>query len=117
MFSKIKKYVIGFFVLCGGGLFAFLSGRSAGRKDEKLKGLKKESKRVDDLLKDKIKETDKSIKKTEKKQRGIKKSLESKKKSLEEIKKQRESFGAFNSPTTSAKDAADYLKKYSKEKK
>ena len=54
MFSKIKKYVIGFFVLCGGVLFAFLSGRSAGRKDEKLKGLKKESKKVDDLLKDKI---------------------------------------------------------------
>ena len=45
MFSKIKKYVIGFFVLCGGVLFAFLSGRSAGRKDEKLKGLKKESKK------------------------------------------------------------------------
>ena len=53
MFSKIKKYVIGFFVLCGGVLFAFLSGRSAGRKDEKLKGLKKESKKVKDLLKDK----------------------------------------------------------------
>ena len=40
MFSKIKKYVIGFFVLCGGILVAFLSGRSAGKKDEKLKGLK-----------------------------------------------------------------------------
>ena len=41
MFSKIKKYVIGFFVLCGGILVAFLSGRSAGKKDEKLKGLKR----------------------------------------------------------------------------
>ena len=51
MFSKIKKYVIGFFVLCGGILVAFLSGRSAGKKDEKLKGLKKESKKVSDLLK------------------------------------------------------------------
>ena len=29
MFSKIKKYVIGFFVLAGGILFAFLSGKSA----------------------------------------------------------------------------------------
>ena len=37
MFSKIKKYVIGFFVLCGGILAAFLSGKSAGKKDEKLK--------------------------------------------------------------------------------
>ena len=33
MFSKIKKYVIGFFVLAGGILFAFLSGKSAGRKE------------------------------------------------------------------------------------
>jgi len=106
MFSKFKKYIIGFFVLAGGILFAFLSGKSAGRKKERLGGLK-----------DKIKETDKSIKKTEKKQRGIKKSLESKKKSLEEIKKQRETFGVYNHPTTSAKDASDYLKKYSKGKK
>ena len=92
--------------MAGGILFAFLSGKSAGRKKERLGGLK-----------DKIKKTDKSIKKTEKKQRGIKKSLESKKKSLEEIKKQRETFGVYNHPTTSAKDASDYLKKFSKEKK
>ena len=105
MFSKIKKYVIGFFVLAGGILFAFLSGKSAGRKKERLGGLNK-----------KIKETKKSIKKTEKNKREIKKSLESKKKSLDEIKKQRESFGVHNSPT-SAKDAADFLKKFSKEKK
>ena len=106
MFSKIKKYVIGFFVLAGGILFAFLSGKSAGRKKERLGGLK-----------DKIKETEKSIKKTEKNKRGIKKSLESKKKTLEEIKKQRESFGAYNSPSSNAKDASDYLKKYAKKKK
>ena len=56
MFSKIKKYVIGFFVLAGGILFAFLSGKSAGRKKERLGGLK-----------NKIKEPKKSIKKTEKK--------------------------------------------------
>ena len=53
MFSKIKKYVIGFFVLAGGILFAFLSGKSAGRKKERLGGLNK-----------KVKETKKSIKKT-----------------------------------------------------
>ena len=105
MFSKIKKYIIGFFVLSGGILFAFLSGKSAGRKKERLGGLNK-----------KIKETKKSIKKTEKKKRETKKSLESKKKSLKEIKKQRESFGAFDS-STSAKDAEDFLKKFSKEKK
>ena len=61
MFSKVKKYIIGFFVLCGGILFAFLSGKSAGRKKERLGGLK-----------DKIKETKKSIKKTEKKKRETK---------------------------------------------
>ena len=41
MFSKIKKYVIGFFVLAGGILFAFLSGKSAGRKKERLGGKSK----------------------------------------------------------------------------
>ena len=107
MFSKIKKYIIGFFVLAGGILFAFLSGKSAGRKKERLGGLNK-----------KIKETKKSIKKTENKKREVKNSLESKEKSLEEIKKQRESFGVYNSPTsTNSKDAVDFLKKYSKEKK
>ena len=105
MFSKIKKYVIGFFVLAGGILFAFLSGKSAGRKKERLGGLNK-----------KIKETKKSIKKTEKNKRGIKKSLESKKKELDKIKKQRESFGIYDS-SSSAKDAEDFLKKFSKEKK
>ena len=44
MFHKVKKYVIGFFVLCGGILFAFLSGKSAGRKQEKLGGLNKKIK-------------------------------------------------------------------------
>ena len=96
MFSKIKKYVIGFFVLAGGILFAFLSGKGAGRKQEKLGGLK-----------DNIKETDKSIKKTEKKQRGIKKSLESKKKALKEIKNKK-----YKNKKFGADETADFLKKY-----
>ena len=101
MFSKIKKYVIGFFVLCGGVIFAFLSGRSAGRKDEKLKGLKKESKKVDDLLKDK-----------KKSQKAIKKSLENKKKALKEIKNKK-----YKPKDVGTKDAADYLKKFAKKGK
>ena len=100
MFSKIKKYVIGFFVLCGGILFAFLSGRSAGRKDEKLKGLKKESKKVKDLLKDKNKS-----------QKAIDKSLKSKKKALKDIKKKK-----YKKKKVSKKEASDFLKKYSKGK-
>ena len=100
MFGKIKKYVIGFFVLCGGVLFAFLSGRSAGRKDEKLKGLKKESKKVDDLLKDK-----------KKSQKAIKKSLENKRKALKEIKNKK-----YKKKKVSKKEASDFLKNFSKEK-
>ena len=101
MFSKIKKYVIGFFVLCGGVLFAFLSGRSAGRKDEKLKGLKKESKKVSDLLKDK-----------KKSQKAIKKSLANKKKVLKDIKNKK-----YKKKKVSNKEASDFLKNFSKEKK
>ena len=107
MFSKIKKYVIGFFVLAGGILFAFLSGKSAGRKKERLGSLK-----------DKIKETDKSIKKTEKSQKDLKKTLKSKKKALEEIERQRKEFGVnVRNNKTSADDASDFLKKYAKNKK
>ena len=101
MFSKIKKYVIGFFVLCGGILFAFLSGKSAGRKDEKVKGLKKQSKKVSDILKDK-----------EKSQKAIKKSLKSKKKALEDIKKKK-----YKNKKVAKKEAEDFLKNFSKEKK
>ena len=101
MFSIIKKYVIGFFVLCGGVLFAFLSGRSAGRKDEKLKGLKKESKKVSDLMKNK-----------KKSQKAIKKSLKSKKKALNDIKKK-----TYKKKKVSNKEASDFLKNFSKEKK
>ena len=105
MFSKVKKYVIGFFVLAGGILFAFLSGKSAGRKDEKLGNLK-----------DDIKKNKKSIKKTKKIHKSVKKSIKNKEKALEDIKKQRESFGVFdnNSNTT---DVNDFLKKYTKNKK
>ena len=71
MLSKVKKYIIGFFALAGGILFAFLSGKSAGRKEEKLGGLK-----------NKIKDLDKSIKKTDKSQKALKRTLQSKKEAL-----------------------------------
>ena len=100
MFSKVKKYVIGFFVLCGGILVAFLSGRSAGKKDEKLKGLKKKSKKVSDLLKDK-----------KKSQKAIKKSLENKKKALNEMKNRK-----YKKKKVSKKEASNFLKNFSKEK-
>jgi hypothetical protein len=89
MFSKIKKYVIGFFVLCGGILFAFLSGKSAGRKNEKLKGLKKDSKKISDLLEEKKKSQ----------------------KALKEIKNKK-----YKKKKVSNKEASDFLKNFSKEK-
>jgi septal ring factor EnvC (AmiA/AmiB activator) len=98
MFDKIKKYVIGFFVLCGGILFAFLSGKSAGRKQEKLGRLRND-----------IKKNKKSIKGKEKLQKNVKKSLESKKKALKEIKKSDYKKKNFNS-----KETAEFLKKYKK---
>jgi septal ring factor EnvC (AmiA/AmiB activator) len=101
MFSKIKKYVIGFFVLCGGILVAFLSGKSAGKKDEKLKGLKKDSKRVSNALKGK-----------KKSQKAIKKSLENRKKAIKEIKNKK-----YKKKKVSNKEAKDFLKNFSKEKK
>tara|TARA_B100000287_G_C20226363_1_gene620250 strand:+ start:13 stop:282 length:270 start_codon:yes stop_codon:yes gene_type:complete len=81
MFSKIKKYVIGFFVLCGGVLAAFLTGRSAGKKDEKLKGIKEDVKKV----KNTIKEKKKNITKTKNKK--------------------------YKSKNVGSKEASDYLKK------
>ena len=85
--KKIWKYVAGFFTLLGGILIAFLSGKGAGRKAEKLKGLKTESKKVE-------------------------KSLKEKKKKLNKIQKKK-----YKSEDVSSKEAADFLKKYTKEKK
>ena len=101
MFSKIKKYVIGFFVLAGGILFAFLSGKSAGRKQEKLGGLR-----------DKIKDTKKSIEKTETIQKNVKKTLENKKKVLEEIEKQK----FVKNKKVEQKEVSDFLKKFANKK-
>ena len=55
MFSKIKKYVIGFFVLLGGVLFAFFSGKSSGRSKERRKDIDKKLDIVKGALKNKQK--------------------------------------------------------------
>ena len=87
MFSKIKKYIIGFFVLCGGLLMAFLTGKSAGKKNEKVKNVKK------------------NIKKT-------KKAINTKKKKISNVKKK-----TYKKKNVGTKEAADYLKKFAKGKK
>ena len=75
MFSKIKKYVIGFFVLCGGILVAFLSGKGAGRRAEKI-----------GKLDDRLKSVKKDLKAKEKQKNGVKKTLKSKKKAHSRLK-------------------------------
>ena len=99
--KKIWKYVAGFFTLLGGILIAFLSGKGAGSKAEKLKGLKKESKKVSKRIKDRTKS-----------QKTIKKNLTSKKKAASKIKKT-----TYKKKKVSNKEAKDFLKNFSKEKK
>ena len=101
--KKIWKYVAGFFTILGGILIAFFSGKDSGRTSERVKGID-----------DRLKQARKDLKTKEKEKNGIKKSLRSKKKALEEIKKQREQFGVERK---SSDEAADFLKKYVKDKK
>ena len=101
--KKVWKYIAGFFTIVIGGLLAFLSGRSAGRKDERIKDIKKD-----------LKATGDTIKKTQKESKAVKKTLANKKKALEEIKKQKEQFGVERKPVSKAKSR---LKKIGKGKK
>tara|TARA_Y100001963_G_scaffold141625_1_gene210046 strand:+ start:436 stop:744 length:309 start_codon:yes stop_codon:yes gene_type:complete len=102
VFSKIKKYVIGFLVLLGGILVAFLSGKGAGRREEKI-----------GKLDDRLKSVRKELKAKEKFKNGAKKTLTNKKKALEELKKQKNK----KVKEVSSDEAADFLKKYSRRKK
>ena len=97
--KKIWKYIVGFFTIVIGGLLAFLSGRSAGRKDEKFKNINTQ-----------IKEIDKNLKKKEKDQNGYKKTLKNKKKALKEIQN-----SSYKKKKVSV-EASDFLKKYAKKK-
>ena len=98
--KKLWKYIAGFFTIVIGGLLAFLSGRSAGKKDEKFKGLKDESKKVSER-----------IKKREKGSEAMRKTLESKKEVLKELEIQK-----YKDKKVSAKAASDFLKQYAKKK-
>ena len=89
-------------MLCGGFLVAFLSGKGAGRKEEKIG-------KLDETLKS----VKKDLKAKEKSKNGLKKSLKSKKKALEDIKKQKNK----KIKDVGADDAAEFLKKYAKKKK
>ena len=99
MFSKIKKYVIGFFVLLGGVLVAFFSGKDAGRSKERRKDVDKKL----DIVK-------KALKSKKKYKKDVRHLLDAKKKELEGLKKQKNK----KVKDVSADDAADFLKKYAK---
>ena len=75
MFSKIKKYVIGFFVLLGGVLIAFFSGKDAGRSKERTKDIDKKL----DIVK-------KALKSKKKYKKDVQHLLDAKKKELEELR-------------------------------
>ena len=101
--KKLWKYIAGLLTIAGGILIAFLSGKGAGRSDEKQKDIKKKIKTAGDI-----------IKKNKQGTAAVKQSLKNKKKALEEIKKQKEQFGVERK---SSDEAADFLKKYTKKKK
>ena len=103
--KKLWKYIAGLLTIAGGILIAFLSGKGAGRSDEKQKDIKKKIKTASNIIKKNKQETD-----------AVKESLKNKKKALEEIKKQR-SFNQFGVERKSSDEAADFLKKYAKNKK
>ena len=103
MFSKIKKYIIGFFVLLGGALIAFFSGKDAGRSKERRKDVDKKL----DIVKD-------ALKSNKKYKKDIKKLLTNKKKELEELKKQKE---GYVEKKVNVNKAANFLKKYANKNK
>ena len=102
MFSKIKKYVIGFFVLLGGVLFAFFSGKDAGRSKERRKDVDKKL----DIVK-------KALKGKKKYKKDVQQLLNNKKKELEELKEKTKNMPKKKS----AKKAHRRLKKIGKGEK
>ena len=102
MFSKIKKYVIGFFVLLGGVLIAFFSCKDAGSSKERRKDVDKKL----DIVK-------KALKSKKKYKKDVQQLLDQKKKEFEDLKKQKDK----KVKDVSANDAADFLKKYAKNRR
>ena len=92
------------------GLFTFVVGLLvlSGKKNKKVKEIKGKIKDV----KSRVKEVESDIKKVKNKDDALKKTLESKRHALKEIEKQ-----TLKKKDVSAKDASNFLKKYSKKKK
>ena len=95
---KFFKWILGLIGLIGGAIAMFVPKS----KSEKVKEIESKIKIVDDILKQKEKDNN-----------NIKKTLESKKKVLEELKKEKDK----KIEDVSTDKAADFLKKYAKDKK
>ena len=102
MFSKIKKYIIGFFVLLGGVIIAFFSGKDAGRSKERTKDIDKKL----DIVKG-------ALKSNKKYKKDVQQILDNKKKELEELKEKTKNMPKKKS----ARKAHRRLKKIGKGKK
>jgi len=98
--KSLWKYIVGFFTFIGSALTLFLLNSKKAKKVKELKG------KIDDV-KSKVKKVDSKIESVKEESDAIKKSLKSKKKALKEIKNQK-----FKKKDISAKDAANFLKKY-----
>ena len=92
--KKLWKYIVGFFTFVVGILVL------SGRKNKKVKELKKDIKKVNKSIKDKEKQSD-----------AIKKSLKSKKEALKEIESKK-----YKKKDVGAKEASDFLKDFTKKK-
>ena len=95
---KIFKWIFALIAGIGGILAMMLV--PAGNKRKKIKALDK-----------KIKDVDKELEKKENQQKSLQKTLKSKKKALKEIKEKK-----YKKKDVSTKEAADFLKNFSKEK-
>jgi len=92
------------------GLFSFVIGLLvlSGKKNKKVKEIKGKIKDV----KSRVKEVDSQIKNIKNKDKALKQTLKSKKKALKEIEKSK-----YKKKDIGAKEASNFIKKYSKRKK
>ena len=96
--NKILKWILGIFPALGGILTAIVLGSKKNKKVNELKT--------------KIKDVNKDIKKAKDQGDALQQTLKSKKRALEEIKAQK-----FKKKDIGAKEASNFLKKYSKKRK
>ena len=99
----MKKWLLGILATIG-SILAIILGIGKNKRVKELKNKIRDNEKQ-------VKEVDSKLKSAEKQSKEIKKSLESKKQALKEIEKEK-----FKKKDVGAKEASDFLKKYSKKK-